>query len=115
MALETGAYAAPERRVARRVEPVAARHQGREVAHHRREGVLLSEDMDVEGTLVVVGNAAVGPVGEQAVSQFQQVVGAAVLAVVARQVFRLCRGFEQVFLVRDLAGDEGVVVHQCPE
>ena len=56
MAFKATAHTAPETAVARGIESVATCHQWSEIAHHRRECVLLSKDMVVESPLVVVGN-----------------------------------------------------------
>jgi len=66
----------------------------------------------VEGALVVVGNLAVGLIGEEAVGELEQVVRAAVLTVVAREVFRLRLGLEEMLLVGDLACDEGMIINK---
>ena len=76
---------------------------------------MLTEDMVVEGPLVVVGNFRIGLVGEQTTCQLQQVVGAAVLSVVAGEVISVCSGFEEVLFVRHLTCDEGMIVDQCVE
>ena len=113
MALETTTHAAPVAAVAGGVEPVATRHQGREVAYHGGQCVLLAEDMVVKSTLVVVGNLRVGLIREETVGQLQQVIRTAVLTVVAREVLRLCLGLEKVLFVGDFARHEGMVVDQC--
>ena len=94
MALKTRADTTPERTVTGTIETVATCHQRCEIAHHRGEGVLLTQDMVIEGTLIIVGYLRVRLIAELTVSQFQQVVRTAVLTIIACQVLRLLRGFE---------------------
>ena len=110
MALETAAHTTPERAVACGIEAVGARLKRCEIADHRRERVLLAEDVVVERPLIVIGNTAVRLISEKTVGKFQQVIRTTILSVVATKVLTLCAWFEQMLLVADLARDEGVVV-----
>lgn len=99
MALEATAHAAPKATVPGRVQAISTCLQGGKVADHRTLWVLLTEDMIVERTLVVIGYLARWIPREEVVGKFQKVEGATVLTIIPRKVLALLGWLEEVLLV----------------
>lgn len=72
MTLETTAHAAPKATVSCRVQAISTCLQWGEIAHHRTLWILLTEDMVIERTLVIVGYLARWIPGEEVVGKFSR-------------------------------------------
>lgn len=96
MTLETTAHTAPEATISRRIQAIGTRLQWGKIADHRALRVLLTEDMIVERTLVVISYLARWIPREEMVGKFQKVEGATVLAIIPRKVLALCRRLEEM-------------------
>ena len=99
MALESTAHTAPETAVPCGIQAIGTRLQWSEIADHRTLRVLLTEDMIVECTLVVIGYLAGWIPREEVVGKFQEIEGATVLTIITREMLALLRWLEEVLFV----------------
>ena len=72
MTLETTAHAAPKATVPGRVQAISTSLQWGKVAHHRTLWILLTQDMIIERTLVIIGYLARWIPGEEVVGKFSR-------------------------------------------
>lgn len=72
MALEATAHAAPKATVPGRVQAISTCLQWGKVAHHRTLWILLTQDMIIERTLVIIGYLARWIPGEEVVGKFSR-------------------------------------------
>ena len=83
MVLETTTHTAPEAILLGRIKTISTCPQWSEVTNHTCLRILLTEDVIIERTLVVIGYLAAWIPREEMVGEFHEIEGAAVLTVIA--------------------------------
>ena len=100
MTLEATAHTAPETAVPSGIQAISTRLQRSEIADHRTLRVLLTEDMIVKRTLVVICYLARWIPREEVVGKLQKIVGATVLTIIACEMLALLCRLEEMLLIR---------------
>lgn len=115
MTLKTTAHAAPETAILCGIQAIGSCLQWGEVANHGTLWILLTKDMIIERTLIIIGYLARWIPREEVVGKLQEIEGTTVLTVIAREMLALFRWFEEMLLIRQLTCYKGMVIDQGPE
>ena len=83
VALKTTAHTAPEATIPCGIQAIGTCLQRGEIADHGTFWVLLTKDMIIERTLIVIGYLARRIPREEMVGKFQEIESATVLAIIA--------------------------------